>query len=135
MKTSNGDLIWVSLSVKPVFDCEGKLIESKCITTNIIKLKNAEVKYRTLFDNIHLMVFTKDQNFIYKTCNELFANNFNIISEEFTGKTDYDYFPKEFVDKFRENDKSIKQISRISDLITAMNTFFRVDSMRSVNLL
>ncbi len=38
------------------------------------------------------------------SCNENFARELNIQSSEITGKTDYDFFPKELAEKYREED-------------------------------
>jgi PAS domain S-box-containing protein len=72
-------------------------------------LRESERKYRTLVENIPQKIFTKDRRSIYVSCNELFARDLGITPEEFTGKTDYDFFPKELADKYRHDDNRIME--------------------------
>jgi len=42
MKTKDGNLIWISLSVKPVFDSKGNILESRSVVIDITKRKQVE---------------------------------------------------------------------------------------------
>lgn len=70
-------------------------------------LRESEGKYRTLVENIPQKIFTKDSRSVYVSCNEKFASDLGITPEEITGKTDYDFFPKELADKYRSDDRRI----------------------------
>ncbi|MFH1026113.1 MAG: PAS domain S-box protein [Nitrospirota bacterium] len=70
-------------------------------------LKESERKYRTLVENIPQKIFTKDRRSVYVSCNNLFARDLGITPEELSGKTDYDFFPKELADKYRSDDMRI----------------------------
>lgn len=70
-------------------------------------LMKSESKYRLLLENLPQRVFYKDKNSIYISCNENFAKDLHIKAEEISGKTDYNFFPKELADKYRDNDRRV----------------------------
>jgi len=78
LKKRNGENIWVSLSVTPILDQSGKVIEARSIVLDINKrklaekaLKNSEKKYREAFDraNFYKDLFTHDINNILQIIN------------------------------------------------------------------
>ncbi|MFX1528279.1 MAG: PAS domain S-box protein [Promethearchaeota archaeon] len=78
MEKKNGERIWVSLSVKPIFDQSGKVIESRSMVIDITDRKNAEQKlrdseqlYREAYDraNFYKDLFTHDINNILQIIN------------------------------------------------------------------
>ena len=72
-------------------------------------LRKSESRYKTLVDNLPQKVFLKDRNMVYVSCNASFAQDLGITIEEFGGKTDYDFFPRELADKYRADDKRIME--------------------------
>jgi two-component system, cell cycle sensor histidine kinase and response regulator CckA len=72
-------------------------------------LRESEEKYRTLVENIPQKIFTKDRRSVFVSCNENFARDMGIRPEQFIGKTDYDFFPKELADKYRSDDMRIME--------------------------
>jgi PAS domain S-box-containing protein len=79
-------------------------------------LRESEDKYRTLLENIPQKIFLKDRNSVYISCNENYAGNFKIKSEEIVGKTDYDFYPKELAEKYRADDKRIMESGGTVDI-------------------
>jgi len=71
------------------------------------KLQESEGKYRTLLENLPQKIFLKDKNSVYLSCNENFARDLKIKPEEFTGKRDFDFFPRKLAEKYRLDDKQI----------------------------
>ena len=67
-------------------------------------LQESLIKYRTLLENLPQKIFVKNSELFFVSCNENFARELNIQSSEITGKTDYDFFPKELAEKYREED-------------------------------
>lgn len=79
------------------------------------KLRVSENKYKMLLENLPQRIFYKDKNFIYMSCNESFARDFHLTSDEIRGKTDYDLYPKALADKYRADDKRIVELGEVVD--------------------
>lgn len=69
-----------------------------------LSLYESLVKYRTLLENLPQKIFVKNSDLFFVSCNENFARELNIQPSEIEGKTDYDFFPKELAEKYREQD-------------------------------
>ena len=80
------------------------------------KLRQSENKYRGLIENLPQKIFLKDRNSIYVSCNENYARDLNIKSDEITGKTDYDFYPKELAEKYRTDDQRIMKLGNTEDI-------------------
>jgi PAS domain S-box-containing protein len=59
----------------------------------------------SLLDSIPDLIFFKDVNGVYIRCNTEFARHVGRAEEEIVGRTDYDIYPREEADAFRENDR------------------------------
>ncbi|MFC1813454.1 PAS domain S-box protein [Thermodesulfobacteriota bacterium] len=79
-------------------------------------LRESEEKHRTLLENIPQKIFFKDTDSIYVSCNKNYAKDLKINSEEITGKTDYEFYPKELAEKYREDDKKIIQLGETEEI-------------------
>jgi diguanylate cyclase (GGDEF)-like protein/PAS domain S-box-containing protein len=73
------------------------------------KWRESESRYRMLVENIPQKIFIKDRHSVYVSCNKNYARDLSITPEESAGKTDYDFFPKEFADKYRADDRRIME--------------------------
>lgn len=72
-------------------------------------LRRGETNYRLLVENIPQKIFLKDRDSVYISCNDNYARDLNIESSEITGKTDYDFYPRELAGKYRADDKRIME--------------------------
>ena len=63
----------------------------------------------TLINTIPDLIWLKDTNGIYLTCNKMFEQFFNAKEEDIIGKTDYAFINKEMADLFKENDNKAMQ--------------------------
>jgi two-component system CheB/CheR fusion protein len=79
-------------------------------------LTKSESKYRTLLENLPQKIFFKDRNLVYVSCNENYARDLKIKSNEIAGKTDYDFYPKELAEKYRADDKRIMKSGKKEDI-------------------
>jgi len=68
-------------------------------------LKSSETHLRTLVQTIPDLIWLKDYNGVYITCNKQFEKFFGAREIEIIGKTDYDFVDRELADSFRMNDK------------------------------
>ncbi|MBK9797474.1 MAG: PAS domain-containing protein [Holophagaceae bacterium] len=64
-----------------------------------------EAKLQTLIRAIPDLVWLKDPEGVYRSCNGAFERVYGAREAEIVGKTDYDFVPKEVADLFRENDR------------------------------
>ncbi|WP_320170327.1 PocR ligand-binding domain-containing protein [Maridesulfovibrio sp.] len=61
--------------------------------------------FRCLIEAIPDLVWLKDPDGVYISCNKAFESFFDVKEEEIIGKTDYDFIEESLADSFRENDK------------------------------
>jgi hypothetical protein len=69
------------------------------------EVRNSEKLLHTLFQTIPDLIWLKDTEGVYLSCNEMFGRFFGAKEAEIKGKTDYDFVDKELADFFRENDR------------------------------
>jgi PAS domain S-box-containing protein len=69
-------------------------------------LRESQVLLRTLIDTLPDLVWLKDPEGVYMTCNKRFERFFGAKESEIIDKTDYDFVEKELADFFREKDKA-----------------------------
>ena len=79
-------------------------------------LAEIESNYRTLVENLPQKIFLKDKNSVYISCNENYAKDLRIKPNEIKGKRDYDFFPQEFANKYRGDDRRIVKTGEIEDI-------------------
>jgi len=70
-------------------------------------LQESERKFRTLLENLPQKIFYKDRQSVYVSCNENYARDLSISVGEIAGKTDYDFYPEDFAEKYRADDKRV----------------------------
>lgn len=69
------------------------------------RLSDGEKLVRTLVNTIPDMIWLKDENGVYLSCNKKFERFFGATEAEIVGKTDYDFVDREQADFFRDNDR------------------------------
>ncbi|MDO9264263.1 MAG: PAS domain S-box protein [Desulfosalsimonadaceae bacterium] len=68
-------------------------------------LRLSAVWHRTLVETIPDLVWLKDMNGVYLSCNHTFERFFGAKEADIVGRTDYDFKDKDLADFFREHDK------------------------------
>ncbi|MFA5348341.1 MAG: PAS domain S-box protein [Methanoregula sp.] len=68
-------------------------------------LRNSEGRLRTLVQTIPDLIWLKDKDGVYVSCNRMFERFFGSSEADIVGKTDYDFLDREPADFFRENDR------------------------------
>jgi hypothetical protein len=59
-----------------------------------------------LHDTIPDLVWVKDPDGVYLSCNRMFSRLYNAPESEIIGRTDYDFVSKELADFFRDHDRA-----------------------------
>lgn len=71
----------------------------------LAELKVSEERFRTLVNTIPDLIWLKDADGIYLSCNRMFERFFGAVVADIVGKTDYDFVGRELADSFREHDR------------------------------
>ncbi len=79
-------------------------------------LRNSEALYHSLVENLPQNVFRKDRAGRFTFANQRFAALLGLPAAEILGKTDFDFFPAELAEKYRQDDQ------RVLDTGTALQT-------------
>ncbi len=69
------------------------------------KLSESELRLQSLIRAIPDLVWLKDKNGVYLSCNQRFESFFGALEKDIVGKTDYDFVSKDQADFFRARDK------------------------------
>jgi len=77
-------------------------------------LRRSEAQLRTVIETLPDMVWLKDPDGVYLTCNHRFERFFGAKRTEIVGKTDYDFVDRELADFFREKDKLAMELGKPS---------------------
>jgi diguanylate cyclase (GGDEF)-like protein/PAS domain S-box-containing protein len=72
-----------------------------------LALRESEERSRTLLASLPQRVLFKDRNSVFVSVNKQLANDLGTTPEQVVGKTDYDFFPRELADKYREDDQRV----------------------------
>ena len=68
-------------------------------------LSKTEAQHRTLVETIPDLVWLKDHDGVYLSCNRTFERFFGAKETEIIGRTDHDFVDKELADFFRHHDR------------------------------
>ena len=68
--------------------------------------------FKTIIDRMEDLVFVKDREYRYVFANSAVCNFIGISSEDMIGKTDYELFPREQADIFRNHDKFVLETEK-----------------------
>lgn len=73
------------------------------------KIRGYQLLQRVILDTIPDIVWMKDANGVYLAANEAFLVRVGKRREEVIGKTDFDFWPKEYAEKYRADDNAVMQ--------------------------
>ncbi len=67
----------------------------------------SEQRLQAILDNSATVIFLKDLEGRYLLVNRRYEELFGVARADVVGRTDYDVFPRDVADKFRENDRNV----------------------------
>ncbi len=76
-------------------------------------LRASETRFRTLVEHLPQKICLKDRQCVYLYCNDNYARDLSARPDDITGKTDYDFFPRELADEQIAEDKKILGLGKI----------------------
>ncbi len=106
-KAKDGSFFWISSAIVPVLGADGNSVSYIAISYDISEKKKQEESqaiFKTLMDSIPDLIFFKDSEGTYRMCNESFLEYSGQSSEALLNHTDYELYPKEKADDFRDSD-------------------------------
>jgi len=117
------DREWCSLSMAPIKDKQGGVMNILIVSRDITEKKRQEREamekegnYKMLIENIPQKIFLKNKDSIYLSCNNNYARDLKIEVDEIAGKTDYAFFPKQLAKKYRADDQRILKSGKTEEL-------------------
>ncbi|HNT87121.1 MAG TPA: PAS domain S-box protein, partial [Candidatus Hydrogenedentes bacterium] len=70
-------------------------------------MRASETRYRRLLEGLPQKVFYKDTHSVYVTVNRSMADDLRLTPADFVGKTDFDFFPEEDAEKYRQDERRV----------------------------
>lgn len=108
LKTALGLLFSLMLGYLTKFFVEmknqKKLLEAR-VALRTSEIQAAQAKLQAMLDTIPDLVWLKNVDGVYLSCNPRFERLFGAREAEIIGKTDYDFVSQELADSFREHDR------------------------------
>jgi len=90
---------------KKVIQCNIRDITTRIKTETALRI--SETHLRTLVKSIPDLIWLKDLDGVYLSCNPAFERFFGAKETDIIGKTDYDFVDRELADSFLENDRKV----------------------------
>jgi len=133
----DGHRIYTSTNGIPILAADGALLGYRGLGQDVTEkkanekaLRDAHERLRTLIDTVPDLIWLKDTDGVYLTCNRRFETFFGAGEAEIAGKTDYDFVSRELADFFRARDKAA--IEAGGALVNEEEVVFASDGHREI---
>ncbi|MBT4089109.1 MAG: response regulator, partial [Deltaproteobacteria bacterium] len=114
--TPENEIVWIEGTTEVLLNDKGDIevvvgtvqdiTERKQKDEEILKTKD---ELQKIIDSSMSNISVKDLDGSYILVNQKFLKEFGVAKDEFIGKTDFDFLPKGFADKYREQDRKIEK--------------------------
>jgi PAS domain S-box-containing protein len=112
LRRKDGAVIHTLITSVALCDAEKNVIGFQGTIRDITDRKRMEEELRDSKDHLHTLVQTipdliwlKDQDGVYLSCNTMFERFFGAMEADIVGKTDYDFVDRELADSFLDHDR------------------------------
>ena len=78
--------------------------------------RESEKNFREMIENLPQRIFLKNENLVYKFCNERYARDLRIKPMEIVGKSDLDFYPKELAAKYTADEQRILSTGKAEEI-------------------
>ncbi len=105
---------WVDILSRAYLARDGQGVPLRLVGTHVdiserkrleASLRQREAHLRTLVQTLPDLIWLKDPQGVYLSCNARFERFFGAAEEAIVGKTDHDFLDRELADSFREHDR------------------------------
>ena len=110
----DGSVFYKHVLLIKEFDLHGNHVGHHCFMRDITErkfseeaLRESEGRLQAILDNSSAVIYVKDLQGNYLLINRKFERLFTLTRESIRGKTDFDIFPHEIANAFRENDQMV----------------------------
>ncbi|MGE0606979.1 MAG: PAS domain-containing protein [Pirellulales bacterium] len=110
----DGEKRFVHVLKAPVRDSHGKIVGTQGLFWDITSriraeqaLRESEQRLQSVLDNTTAVVYLKNREGQYLGANRSFQQLFKLESHQILGKTDFEVFPQELAQAFRDNDLKV----------------------------
>ncbi len=108
----DGERRLLSWRCRALLDGDGNVIGALSSARDITERRareravhDSEARLHALVHAIPDLIWLKDMNGVYLSCNPMFERFFGAKEQDIVGRTDYDFVDRELADSFRENDR------------------------------
>lgn len=120
----DGSIIWISENCRAIRNAKGRLLHYEGTVEDITarriaqeSVRESEALYHSLVETMPQNVFRKDLNGRFTFANQQYCRHYGATLEEILGKTDYDFFPKQLADKYRNDDQQVMVTGRSFEIV------------------
>src|SRR5581483_3606200 len=110
----DGSIIWIAENVRAIRNSNGRLLYYEGTVEDITqrrraeeRLRDSEELYQSLVETLPQNIFRKDAQMRFTFVNHLFCQTLGLRPEEIVGKTDFDFYPRELAEKYRQDDEQV----------------------------
>lgn len=112
------------LSAAPVRDREGTIIGGVAVVQDITTLKQTEAalreseeRFRAFMDNSPTIAWAKDAQGRHVYLNKAYERRFGVRLDDWRGKTDFELWPREVAETFRQNDLAVLSGGKVVEAV------------------
>ena len=119
----DNSIIWISENCQAVRDPQGKLLYYEGTVQDITQrrqaeqaLRKSESLYHSLVETMPQNVFRKDLQGRFTFANQQYCNHYHCKLEDILGKTDFDFFPKEWAEQYQRDDNRVMETGQTFEI-------------------